>query len=58
MVFLNDWTMPLLAVGGLGALTLVFAAFVGRWIDAQSNTVVDGPRKGRRQRGKTDGNKS
>ena len=48
--FVGDWIQPLLAVGALGALTLIVALFVGRWIDAQSNSVVDEPRKGRRER--------
>ena len=45
---LESWVVPVLAVGLLGALTLALALFVGRWIDAQSNSVVDEPREGRR----------
>jgi hypothetical protein len=40
----NGWLMPVLAVGLLGVLTLAFALLIGRWIDAQSNSVVDEPR--------------
>jgi hypothetical protein len=50
MDFLGGWSLPILVVGGLGALTLGFALLIGRWIDAQSNTVIDEPRK-RKQRG-------
>jgi len=50
MVFSGDWVQALAAVGALGALTLAFALLVGRWIDAQSNSVVDEPRKERRPR--------
>jgi hypothetical protein len=34
-------------------VTLGFALLIGRWIDAQSNSVVDEPR---RERGTADGN--
>ena len=50
MDFLGSWLQPILAVILLGGLTLAFALFVGRWIDAQSNSVVDEPRKGKRER--------
>ena len=43
-----NWIVPVLAVGLLGALTLALALLVGKWIDAQSNSVVDEPRKGRK----------
>jgi hypothetical protein len=50
----SSWTAPVLAVGALAALTLGFAVLIGRWIDAQSNSVVDAPRerppKSRRER--------
>jgi hypothetical protein len=48
----SNWLLPLLVVGLLGGITLVFALFIGRWIDAQSNSVVDEPRKDRKSRGK------
>ena len=48
------WTIPIIAVGALGVLTLAFALLIGRWIDAQSNSVVDEPRD-RPQRGRDDG---
>ncbi|MFL5733377.1 MAG: hypothetical protein ACJ78Q_09255 [Chloroflexia bacterium] len=47
---LSSWVLPVLAVGVLVVVTLVFALFIGRWIDAQSNSVVDEPRKERRSR--------
>ena len=46
----GDWLLPALAVGLLGILTLAFAFGIGRWIDAQSNSVVDEPRKERNER--------
>jgi hypothetical protein len=52
---LSGWAIPLLAVGMLALLTIVFALFIGRWIDAQSNNVVDEPRKGRSERPNGDG---
>ena len=53
MEIAGSWALPVLAVGALGALTLVVALAVGRWIDSQSNSVVDPPRKGRRERDNT-----
>ncbi len=47
---LDNWIVPVLAVGLLGASTLALALLVGRWIDAQSNSVVDEPRKGRKKK--------
>jgi hypothetical protein len=44
----TTWALPALAVGGLALLTLGFAVLIGRWIDAQSNTVLDEPRHPRR----------
>lgn len=38
------WLLPLLAVVLLAVATLAFAMFIGRWIDAQGNSVVDDPR--------------
>ena len=46
----GSWALPLLAVGALGTITVVVALAVGRWIDSQSNSVVDPPRKGKRER--------
>jgi hypothetical protein len=42
-----SWALPILVVGALAILTLCFALLIGRWIDAQSNTVVDEPRSKR-----------
>jgi hypothetical protein len=39
------WLLPLLAVIVLGAGTLLFALFIGRWIDSQSSSVVESPRE-------------
>jgi hypothetical protein len=50
MDLLGGGMLPVLVVGGLGALTLGFALLIGRWIDTQSNTVIEEPRK-RKQRG-------
>lgn len=41
---------PFLVVGALGIVTLGFALLIGRWIDAQSNSVVDKPRERDRKR--------
>lgn len=32
---IGDWLVPFAAVVALGAVTLGFALFVGKWIDAQ-----------------------
>ena len=45
---LGGWPLAVLAVVALAAATIAFALLIGRWIDAQSNSVVDPPRKGRR----------
>ena len=37
MELASSWVLPVLAVGGLAVVTLVFALLIGRWIDAQSN---------------------
>ena len=50
MDFAGSWTIPLIAVGALGVLTLAFALLIGRWIDSQSNSVVDEPREKRQGR--------
>ncbi|MDQ5824907.1 MAG: hypothetical protein M3441_11985 [Chloroflexota bacterium] len=46
---LGGWPIALLAVVALAGVTIGFALLIGRWIDAQSNSVVDPPRKGRKQ---------
>lgn len=51
MDWFGSWAAPVLVVGGLGALTLGFALLIGRWIDAQSRTVVDEPRHKRKRGG-------
>lgn len=43
----TSWGIPLAAVGLLGGLTLLFALFIGRWIDSQSASVLDEPRERR-----------
>lgn len=48
-ISLDNWIVPVLAVGLLGVVTLALAVLVGKWIDAQSNSVVDEPRKERRK---------
>ena len=48
MDFLSTWGLPLIVVGGLAAVTLLFAGVIGRWIDAQSNGVVDPPKERRK----------
>jgi hypothetical protein len=45
---IGGWPVALLAVVALAGITIGFALLIGRWIDAQSNTVVDPPRKGRK----------
>ena len=45
---ISNWVIPVMAVGALGVATLLFALLIGRWIDAQSNSVVDEPREGRK----------
>lgn len=41
--------LAVLVVVALAAATLGFAVLIGRWIDAQSNTVVDAPKKPRKR---------
>ena len=48
-----SWALPALVVGALAVLTLGFALLIGKWIDAQSNAVVDEPREGKHPRGRT-----
>lgn len=48
---LAGWLVPVLAVGALGGITLGLALLVGKWIDAQSNNVVDKPREERKRDG-------
>lgn len=45
----GGWPLAVVAVLALGAATIGFALLIGRWIDAQSNSVVDPPREGRRR---------
>jgi len=55
----DSWLVPVAAVGALGLLTLGFALLIGKWIDAQSNSVVDEPkreRRGRNGKGNQSGN--
>ncbi len=49
MDLLANWGLPVLVVGVLAILTLGFALLIGKWIDAQSNTVVDKPRAKRKK---------
>ncbi len=46
---LSSWAIPVLAVGLLAIVSVGFAVLVGRWIDAQSQSVVDEPRVVRRR---------
>ncbi len=58
MDLLDSWALPIVAVVALGGATLALALLVGRWIDAQSNSVVDEPRERRKkskQQTRTDG---
>ena len=55
MELASSWVLPVLAVGGLAVVTLVFALLIGRWIDAQSNSVVDEPRRERGTPDRDDG---
>ena len=57
MELASNWVLPVLAVGGLAVVTLVFALLIGRWIDAQSNSVVDKPRRERGTTDRDDGNR-
>ncbi len=50
MDMVAGWGLPLLVVGVLALLTLGFAVLIGKWIDAQSNTVVDEPRETRKRK--------
>jgi hypothetical protein len=43
------WLLPLIAVVLLAAVTIAFAVFIGRWIDAQGRSVVDDPREPRKR---------
>lgn len=46
---LGGWPLAIAAVIALAVGTVGFALLIGRWIDAQSNNVVDPPRKGRKR---------
>lgn len=52
MEILTSWGLPILVVAVLALLTLGFAVLIGKWIDAQSNTVIDQPRESRKRREK------
>ena len=41
------WLLPVLVVLALAAVTLLFATYIGRWIDAQGKDVVTKPRERR-----------
>jgi hypothetical protein len=45
----GNWLFPILAVVVLAAATLLFALYIGRWIDSQGNSVVSKPRERRRR---------
>ena len=49
MVEIGNWLLPILAVVVLAAATLLFALYIGRWIDSQGNSVVSKPRETRRR---------
>lgn len=49
MDFFGSWLLPVIVVAMLVGGTLIFALFIGRWIDAQSNSVVDEPREPRKK---------
>lgn len=42
---IGDWLIPLLAVVALAGITLLFAGYIGKWIDAQGNAPSDKPRE-------------
>ena len=46
---IGNWLIPVLVVLVLAAGTLVFASYIGRWIDAQGNNVVGKPRERRKK---------
>jgi hypothetical protein len=46
---LASWTLPIIVVAALGVATLGFAVLIGRWIDAQSNSVLDEPKEKKRE---------
>ncbi len=48
--FIGSWPLAVVAVVALAAATVGFAVLVGRWIDAQSNSVVTPPRKDKTKR--------
>jgi Na+/melibiose symporter-like transporter len=48
--FFSSWPFAVVAVIALAAATIGFALLIGRWIDAQSNTVVDAPKDERRRK--------
>jgi small neutral amino acid transporter SnatA (MarC family) len=42
---IGSWLIPVLVVLTLAGITLLFATYIGRWIDAQGNDVVTRPRE-------------
>jgi uncharacterized iron-regulated membrane protein len=42
---IGNWLIPVLVVLALAGITLLFATYIGRWIDAQGNDVVTKPRE-------------
>jgi small neutral amino acid transporter SnatA (MarC family) len=42
---IGSWLVPVLVVLALAVITLLFATYIGRWIDAQGNDVVTKPRE-------------
>jgi len=49
MDILASWGVPVLVVGILALATLGFALLIGKWIDSQSNNVVDEPRDSKKR---------
>ena len=47
---IGNWLLALLAVSLLAAATLVFARYIGSWIDSQGNPVIDKPREERKRK--------
>jgi small neutral amino acid transporter SnatA (MarC family) len=46
---IGNWLIAVAVVLVLAAGTLIFATYVGRWIDAQGNNVVSKPRERRKK---------
>jgi hypothetical protein len=45
---IGNWLLAIVAVGLLAGATLLFARYIGGWIDSQGNSVVGKPREERR----------